>query len=54
MSSLNFSVSPCLRGGFSSDSSDDLVTALRIFRPPVDVVVTMQDGKPASITLPQE
>jgi protein ImuB len=28
---------------------DDLVTALRIFRPPVDVVVTVQDGKPASI-----
>jgi protein ImuB len=29
---------------------DNLVTALRIFRPPVDVAVTMQDGKPASIT----
>jgi len=25
------------------------VTALRIFRPPVNVVVTMQDGKPAHI-----
>jgi protein ImuB len=54
MSSWNSSVSEpalsvaegCLRG----DSSDDLVTALRIFRPPVDVVVTLQDGKPAHIT----
>lgn len=27
----------------------DLVTALRIFRPPIHVVVTMQDGKPANI-----
>jgi protein ImuB len=53
MSSLNFSVPPCLRGGFSSDSSDDLVTALRIFRPPVEVAVTLQDGKPASINCPK-
>ncbi len=29
---------------------DDLVTALRIFRPPVDVAVTMQEGKPSCIT----
>jgi protein ImuB len=36
------SVSQCLCG-------DDLVTVLRIFRPPVNVVVTMQDGKPAHI-----
>jgi protein ImuB len=49
----NFSVSPCLRGGFSTGSPDDLVTALRIFRPPVDVAVTMQDGKPASINCPK-
>jgi protein ImuB len=57
----NFSVSKpalsvaegCLRGGFSTDSPDDLVTALRIFRPPVGVVVTMQDGKPAFINCPQ-
>jgi protein ImuB len=49
----NFSVSPCLRGGFSTDSPDDLVTALRIFRPPVDVAVTMQDGKPAYINCPK-
>jgi len=28
---------------------ENLVTALRIFRPPVDVVVTMHDGRPASI-----
>ena len=49
----NFSVSPCLRGGFSTGSPDDLVTALRILRPPVDVAVTMQDGKPASINCPK-
>jgi protein ImuB len=42
ISSLSSSVSLCLCG-------DDLVTALRIFRPPVDVMVTVQDGKPASI-----
>jgi protein ImuB len=41
----NFSASPCLC---------DLVTALRIFRPPVDVTVTMQDGKPVSIHCPQK
>jgi len=35
------------------DDSDDLVTALRIFRPPVDVAVTMQDGKPAYINCPR-
>jgi protein ImuB len=29
---------------------EDLVTALRVFRPPVDVVVAMRDGKPACIT----
>lgn len=28
---------------------DDLVTALRVFRPSVNVVVTIQDGKPAHI-----
>jgi protein ImuB len=32
------------------DAPCDLVTALRIFRPPVNVVVTMQSGKPAHIT----
>jgi protein ImuB len=53
MSSMNSSVPPCLRGGISTDSSDDLVTALRIFRPPVDVVVTMRDGKPAYINCPK-
>jgi protein ImuB len=37
-----FSVALCLCGG-------GLVTALRILRPPVDVTVIMQDGKPASI-----
>jgi protein ImuB len=46
ISSLNSSVSLCLCG-------ENLVTALRIFRPPVDVVVTMQDGRPAHITCPK-
>jgi protein ImuB len=41
-----FSVSLCLCG-------ENLVTALRIFRPPVDIAVTMQDGKPASINCPK-
>ena len=40
------SVSLCLCG-------DDLVTTLRIFRPPIDVVATMQEGKPASISCPK-
>jgi protein ImuB len=31
------------------NDSSDLVTALRIFRPPVGVVVTVRDGKPACI-----
>ena len=39
-------VSLCLCG-------EDLVTALRIFRPPVDIVVAMQDGKLAHITCPR-
>jgi protein ImuB len=41
--STDSSMSLCLCG-------EDLVTALRIFRPPVDVVVAMRDGKPAGIT----
>jgi len=49
ISSLSSSVSLCLCG----DSSADLVTALRIFRPPVGVVVIMQNGRPACITCPQ-
>ncbi|HXM21028.1 MAG TPA: DNA polymerase Y family protein [Terriglobales bacterium] len=59
MSSMNSSVPElalserCLGGGFSTDSSDDLVTALRIFRPPVGVVVTMEDGNPAYISCPK-
>jgi protein ImuB len=43
--SRDSSVPLCLCG----DSSDDLVTALRIFRPPLGVVVTVRDGKPACI-----
>jgi protein ImuB len=39
-------VEGCLRG-------DDLVTALRIFRPPVNVAVTLQDGRPAYINCPK-
>ena len=46
LSSKISSVPLCLCG-------DDLVTALRIFRPPVDVVVNLQDGKPASIDCPK-
>jgi protein ImuB len=46
-SSMNFSVSPGLRG------ECDLVTALRIFRPPIDAVVTIHDGKPVSINCPK-
>jgi protein ImuB len=33
--------------------NDDLVTALRIFRPPLAVMVTMGDGRPAAITCPR-
>jgi protein ImuB len=40
------SVSLCLCG-------ENLVTALRIFRPPIDVVATIQDDKPAYITCPK-
>ncbi len=43
----NPSVSPCLRG------ECDLVTALRIFRPPINVAVIMQEGKPAYINCPR-
>jgi protein ImuB len=32
-----------------SENHDDLVTALRIFRPPVRVTVTMRDGAPARL-----
>jgi protein ImuB len=45
--SINSSVPPCLRDG------EDLVTALRIFRPPIDAVVTIHGGKPAFITSPK-
>ena len=45
--------SATLRAGSGTEKNNDLVTALRIFRPPVGVVVTMQDGKPASITCPK-
>jgi protein ImuB len=43
IASLNSSMSLCL-------CVENLVTALRIFRPTVNVAVTMQDGKPAHIT----
>ena len=46
--------SPRRHGGTEkNNSSNDLVTALRIFRPPVEVAVTLQDGKPASINCPK-
>jgi len=35
------------------DAPCDLVTALRIFRPPIETVVTMRDSKPACITCPK-
>src|SRR5262249_17963726 len=41
------SARPCLR------DEEDLVTALRIFRPALGVSVTVQDGKPAGITCPK-
>src|ERR1051326_1999310 len=40
------SASPCLRG----ESSDNLVTALRMFRPPKKVAVTVNDGKPMHLS----
>ena len=43
-------VSCCSTQDQNIGARDDLVTALRIFRPPVEVVVTMRDGKPACIT----
>jgi protein ImuB len=54
---INSSVSPpalsaaegCLHGEFSG-SSDNLVTALRIFRPPAVVTVTLREGKPTFIS----
>lgn len=38
--------------GATQVSSSDTVTALRIFRPPVRVTVTLRDGRPARITCP--
>ena len=46
---MNFSRSDRLHGE-DADNSEDLVTALRIFRPPVAVTVTMREGKPAGIS----
>jgi protein ImuB len=45
--------SATLRAGSGTEKNNDLVTALRIFRPPVGVVVTIQDGKPACINCPK-
>lgn len=42
--SSEFSMPLCLRGG------DDLVTALRRFRPPAAATVTIHDGRPAHIS----
>ena len=42
-------VEGCLRGELT-DSSDDLVTALRIFRPPAAVTVTLCEGRPTFIS----
>src|SRR5579863_263990 len=46
---MNSSVSQCL-GGELTDCSDDLVTALRIFRPPAAVTVTLCEGRPIFIS----
>ena len=45
--------SPPRHRGTEKNDLDDLVTALRMFRPPVGVVVTVQDGKPESINSPK-
>ncbi len=37
----------------NDESPEDLVTALRVFRPLVSATITMRDGKPASITCPK-
>ena len=47
---VNAGLKPCSTQDQNIGAHDDLVTALRIFRPPIDVVVAMRDGKPASIT----
>jgi protein ImuB len=49
---LSSSVPPCLRGELT-DNSDDLVTALRIFRPPATATVTLREGRPAFISCPK-
>ena len=46
---LHAGLKPCSTLKQDSDS-DDLVTGLRIFRPPVVVTVTTQDGKPTCIS----
>jgi protein ImuB len=54
MSSINSSVfEPGLSAVEGCLPGDNLVTALRIFRPPVCVVVTMRDGKPVHINCPK-
>ena len=61
-SAVQFS-SPCKRqiprvarddNSFDSQPSPDLVTALRIFRPPTSVAVRMQNGQPAHIASPKK
>jgi protein ImuB len=42
-----------LRGELT-DGSDDLVTALRIFRPPAAVTVTLCEGRPTFISCPRQ
>jgi len=46
-------LNPCSSQKQNDESPDDLVIALRIFRPPVSVTITMRDGKPAGITCPK-
>ena len=47
------SFSPLRHRATERNNSDDLVTALRIFRPPHDVVVPLHEGKPVSINYPK-
>jgi protein ImuB len=53
-SAVNAGLKPCSTVNTQNvDAPCNLVTALRIFRPSVDVVVTMRDNKPARITCPK-
>ena len=46
---MHFAAKPFSPQRHWDTEKDDLVTALRMFRPPVSVAVSMQDGKPVAI-----